>query len=74
MTCGFYLALLTSTVRVWDASTGVVLNVLKGHTHCGQLGSFSEDGMQIVSGSHDKSVRVWDASTGAELKVLKGHT
>ena len=42
---------------------------LKGHT--GEVNSvaFSSDGMQIVSGSYDKSVQVWDASTG-----LDGHT
>jgi len=36
--------------------------------------ALSNNGMQIVSGSRDKSVRVWDASSGIELKVLNGHT
>jgi WD40 repeat protein len=61
-------------VRVWDASTGAELNVLKGHTDSVNSVAFSTDGMRIVSGSYDKTVRVWDASTGAELNVLKGHT
>jgi WD40 repeat protein len=61
------------SVRVWDASTGVELKVLKGHTKWVNSVAFSSDGMQIVSGS-DGSVRVWDASTGVELKELKGHT
>jgi WD40 repeat protein len=51
-----------STVRVWDASTGVALEELKGHTSLVSSVAFSSDGTQIVSGSHDKSVRVWDAS------------
>ena len=62
------------SVRVWDASTGVGVKVLKGHTGLVNSVAFSSDGTQIVSGSYDNSVRVWDASTGAEVKVLKGHT
>ena len=57
-------------VCVWDASTGVELMTLKGHT--GQVNSvaFSSDGTQIVSGSDDESVRVWDVSmTGCEHYV-----
>ncbi|EDR02514.1 uncharacterized protein LACBIDRAFT_295411 [Laccaria bicolor S238N-H82] len=62
------------SVRVWDASMGDELKVLKGHTDLVRSIAFSPDGKQIVSGSNDESVRVWDASTGDKLKVLKGHT
>ena len=58
-------------VRVWDASTGDELKVLKGHTNFVRSVAFSPDDKQIVSGSNDKSVRVWNASTGDELKMLK---
>ena len=47
--------------------------MLKGHTERVNSVAFSNDGMQIVSGSSDKSVRVWDVSTGVEIKELKGH-
>ena len=60
-------------VRVWDASTGDELRVLKGHTYTVISVAFSPDGKQIVSGSNDKSVRIWDLLTGDEMKVL-GHT
>jgi WD40 repeat protein len=63
-----------NSVRVWDASTGVELKELKGHTRSVNSVAFSSDGTRIVSGSDDNSVRVWDASTGVELKELKGHT
>jgi WD40 repeat protein len=43
-------------------STGVVLNVLKGHTGSVFSVAFSSDSTQIVSGSRDESVRVWDVS------------
>jgi WD40 repeat protein len=62
------------SVRVWDASTGAEVKVLKGHTGWVNSVAFSSNRMQIVSGSNDQSVRVWDASTSAEVKVLKGHT
>ena len=61
-------------VQVWDASTGEMLNVLKGHTKSVTSVTFSNDKSWIVSGSSDKSVRLWDASTGVILKVLEGHT
>jgi len=60
-----------NSVRVWDASTGLELMELKGHTRSVNSVAFSSDGTRIVSGSSDKFVRVWDASTGAELKELK---
>ena len=62
------------SVRVWDASTGLELKKLKGHTSWVNSVAFSNNGAWIVSGSFDKSVRVWDASTGVVLKELKGHT
>ena len=63
-----------NSVRVWDASTGMQLKELKGHTSWVYSVAFSSDGTQIVSGSDDNSVRVWDVSTGMELGKLKGHT
>jgi WD40 repeat protein len=62
------------SVRLWDASTGVELQELKGHTNSVLSVAFSGDGTRIVSGSSDRSLRVWDASTGVELQKLKGHT
>ena len=52
-------------MRVWNASTGVALQQLNGHSDWVISVSFSHDGMRIVSGSYDKSVRVWGASTNA---------
>ena len=63
-----------NSVQVWDASTGVALQQLNGHTNGVNSVAFSHDGIYIVSGSRDKSVRVWDASTGAALQKLHGHT
>ena len=56
-----------------DASTGAALQQLNGHTDTVNSVEFSHDGINIVSGSSDKSVWVWDASTGAALQQLNGH-
>ena len=62
------------SVQVWDASTGIKLMELRGHTSIVTSVMFSSDSTCIVSGSDDNSVRLWDVSTGVELKKLKGHT
>ena len=41
---------------MWDASTGVELKELKGHSGSVNSVAFSSDGTQIVSGSFDNSV------------------
>ena len=46
------------SVQVWDALTGVELRELKGHTRWVNSIAFLSDGMQIMSGSDDKSVWV----------------
>ena len=59
-----------STIRVWDASTGVeMLPPLQGHDSISSV-AFSPDGSKIISKSSDESIQVWDANTG----VLLPHT
>jgi WD40 repeat protein len=61
------------TVRLWDATTGVLLQTLEGHLDKVTSVVFSPDGKQVVSGSDDHTVRLWDATTGATLQKLWGH-
>jgi len=61
------------TVRVWDASTGTEVMILRGHEMVVRSVDVSPDGKRIVSGSADKTIKVWDASTGAEVMTLRGH-
>jgi WD40 repeat protein len=57
--------------RVWDASTGREVAVLKGHTKRVIAAHFSPDGGRIVTASWDGTARVWDARTGQSLLELR---
>jgi WD40 repeat protein len=61
-------------VRLWDATTGVWLQTLEGHTREVISVAFSTDGSRLASASYDKTVRLWDATTGVWLQTLEGYT
>jgi WD40 repeat protein len=61
-------------VKVWDFSTGKLLNTLLGHSDSVNTVIFSPDGKQLVTASDDKTVKVWDFSTGKLLNTLLGHS
>ena len=76
------------SVRVWNAVTGDIERVVKGHTSYVESVAFSHSGTRVASGGHDGTVLVWyvaargtkrtlegfyNAATGLE-RVLKGHS
>ncbi|PPQ85245.1 hypothetical protein CVT25_010018 [Psilocybe cyanescens] len=61
-------------VRIWDASSGEELKILKGHNGVVNSVSFTSDDRWIASGSDDLSVRVWDVWNGEIAKIMEGHT
>jgi WD40 repeat protein len=61
------------TVRVWNAATGRVLDVLRGHRDLVRDLAFSPDGRLLASASYDNTVRVWQPGT-ERVRVLRGHT
>ena len=62
------------TVRLWNVSTGTMLQTLTGHTSEVTSVSFNLDGHLLASGSEDETVRLWDVNTGQLRKILIGHT
>ncbi len=60
-------------VRIWRASDGKLLTVLKGHV--GQITAiaFSRRGSLIATASTDGVGRVWRVGTGEPVTVLSGH-
>ncbi|KAI9775820.1 MAG: hypothetical protein M1839_000871 [Geoglossum umbratile] len=47
---------------------------LEGHTDGVNCVTYSPNGQQLASSSHDRTIRLWDAATGALQGTLEGHT
>lgn len=62
----------TSQVRVWNASTGSCVRVLRGHTSMVRAVAVMPDGRRLVSAGTDGTIRVWDIETGQNLAVVGG--
>jgi WD40 repeat protein len=58
-------------VRLWDATSGEDLGILRGHTGTVWSVALSADGQLVVSGGFDGSVKIWDAQSGAALRTVQ---
>ncbi|MDD5491431.1 MAG: WD40 repeat domain-containing protein [bacterium] len=59
------------SIRLWNAASGKLLAVLRGHSWNVRTLSFSPDGKFLASGGFDNSIRLWDIASRKELKVLR---
>jgi eukaryotic-like serine/threonine-protein kinase len=59
------------TIRLWNASSGVPLRTLVGHTGSIHSIAFSLDDKRLISAGADGSVRVWNVETGEAIFTLK---
>jgi WD40 repeat protein len=55
-----------SDVRVWNAVSGEILVVLKGHTGTIRTVEFSPNGEELVTASADGTARIWNVSVAAQ--------
>lgn len=49
-------------IWVWDATTGLILQTLRGHSGVVSALAFSPNGKQVVSAALDGTIRFWDLS------------
>jgi len=61
-------------IKIWDANTGKLVAILKGHTFSVLCLAWTADGRTLTSGSYDSTIRTWNTSTWQPLAVLTGHT
>ena len=58
--------------RIWNAETGEIVEILRGHINQVQAARFGPNGQYLVTMSYDNTVRLWDSATGTEIAVLEG--
>ncbi|HEX3049787.1 MAG TPA: WD40 repeat domain-containing protein, partial [Aggregatilineaceae bacterium] len=56
-----------NTARVWDSTTGQLLDILEGHTAHVWSAVFFPDGNRLVTSSEDNTVRLWDLRTDTSI-------
>ena len=61
-----------NTVRLWDARTGRLKQLLNGHSSTIYDLAFSPDGETLATGSFDRTARLWDVRTGRLKQTLAG--
>ena len=63
---------LAHDIIVLDATTGVHLSILSGHTDIVTSVTFSSDGTLLASGDCSGAIKLWDIQTGGVVRTLDG--
>jgi WD40 repeat protein len=67
-------ACVDGTARLWDATTGGLLEIFSGHRARVSSVAFSPDGARLATASDDFTAKLWDVSRGLEIRTFAGHT
>ncbi|MBI3137719.1 MAG: caspase family protein [Sphingobacteriales bacterium] len=59
--------------RLWEAATGRLIRILRGHTGVISSAHFSHDGKWIITAASDDTARVWETKTGRVVMKADGH-
>ena len=59
-------------LALWDAQSGRMKALLRGHSSEVNSAVFSPDGKRVLTASADHTARVWDTASGKLLTELKG--
>ena len=61
----------SSTIKLWDTTTGKLQRTLRGHAELTTGVVFSADSKTLASSSVDGTIKLWDSLTGAVKQTLK---
>jgi WD40 repeat protein len=56
--------------RVWNASNGALVGILRGHTGAVRSAAFTPDGRRVVTASTDGTARAWDLRRDLSLETV----
>jgi hypothetical protein len=59
-------------MKLWDVSKGEQIREIHAHREVVYSACFSPDGIQLLSGSADRSMILWDAATGRSVRQFEG--
>jgi WD40 repeat protein/transcriptional regulator with XRE-family HTH domain len=62
-----------NAAKIWNTTTGEVVETLEGHTGFVTNVAFSKDGRLLVTTSEDATAIIWDVTTGRLVHRLTGH-
>lgn len=60
------------TCKIWNASTGSILDTLVGHMAGVSCLAWAPDSNTLATGSDDKAIRLWDRITGSPAHAVGG--
>jgi len=61
-------------LRLWDITTGSLIQAFQGHSNAVIAVAFSKDGERTLSGSEDKTIMLWDLKKGKPIRTFRGHS